>query len=495
MSGPGAGAPRRVVVVGAGLSGLAAAWALSRPGPGGAPGAEVVVLEGSGRAGGLVGTDERDGYLVEHGADGFLSEKVAAVDLAHALGVGGRLSRTLPSRDGAFVVRRGVLRPIPPGFSLVAPSRLRPLFATPVLSLRGKARAALDLVLPRGPARDDESLASFVRRRFGDELLSALAQPLAGGIYNADPERLSMRATVPRFLDEERASRSVIWGLRRKAKAGAASARGARYGLFASFDRGMGVLVDALAAALPEGSLRPGERATGLEAPGAARAAVLTAAGRYEADAVVLALPAWAQRDLLAPLDATLGDLLGALAYGSAATVTFGFAAEAFARPLRGYGFVVPSAEGRASIAATFASRKWANRAPRGRELVRVFLGGPASPPLDRADDAELVASALGELRALLGARLAPDFASVRRYVRAMPHYYVGHLDRARTIEARAARLPWVRLAGNGLRGVGVPDAIASGLRAAESLGAAGLHAARAGAEGTAADNTLGPAG
>jgi protoporphyrinogen/coproporphyrinogen III oxidase len=486
--------PRRVVVIGAGLSGLAAAWALSRPRPGGAAPPEVVVLDASSRAGGLVGTDERDGFLVEHGADGFLSEKVAAVELAEALGVGGRLVRTLPSTAGAWVVHRGALRPIPTGFSLVAPARLRPLLTTPVLSWRGKARAALDLVLPRGPARDDESLASFVRRRFGDELLTALAQPLAGGLYNADPERLSMRATVPRFLDEERRSRSVILGLRQKAKAaGAASptARGARYGLFASFDRGMQVLVDALTAALPPGSLRLGERAIAVEPRGEAGATVVTPSGRLDADAVVLALPAWAARDLLTPVDATLGDLLGALAYGSAATVTFGFAAEAFARPLQGYGFVVPAAEGRASIAATFASRKWPDRAPRDRELVRVFLGGPSSPPLDRADDADLVKSALGEVRALLGARPAPDFAQVRRYARAMPHYYVGHLDRARTIEGRAARHPWLRLAGNGLRGVGIPDAIASGLRAAESLAGGGTPRA----EAPPADNVVGPVG
>jgi oxygen-dependent protoporphyrinogen oxidase len=486
--------PGRVVVVGAGLSGLAAAWALSRPGPGGAPAPEVVVLEGARRAGGLVGTDERDGYVVEHGADGFLSEKVAAVEVAEALGVGGRLVRTLPSPDGAWVVRRGALRPIPAGFSLVAPARLRPLLASPVLSWRGKARAALDLVLPRGPARDDESLGSFVRRRFGDELLAALAQPLAGGIYNADPERLSMRATVPRFLDEERRSRSVILGLRRRARRGGGeSARGARYGLFASFDRGMQVLVDALARALPAGSLRLGEGALALE-PRGAGARVVTAAGHLDADAVVLALPAGPMGALLAPVDAALGDLLGALSYGTAATVTFGFAAEAFARPLRGYGFVVPAAEGRASIAGTFASRKWPGRAPKGRELVRIFLGGPAGPPLDRADDAELVRSALAEARALLGARLAPDFAVARRYVRAMPHYFVGHLDRAATIEARAARHPWLRLAGNGLRGVGVPDAIASGLRAADALAGRAAGPGR-GAERAAADGVLRPAG
>ncbi|MCU0683641.1 MAG: protoporphyrinogen oxidase [Polyangiaceae bacterium] len=473
MSESAAPPPQRVVVVGAGLSGLSAAWSLSRPGPGGAPPAtEVVVLEGSPRAGGLVGSDARDGFVVEHGADGFLSEKLAAIELAEALGIGGRLVRTLPSRQGAWVVHRGALRPIPNGFSLVAPSRLRPLLTTRVLSWRGKARAALDLVLPRGPARPDESLASFVRRRFGDEMLTALAQPLAGGIYNADPERLSMRATVPRFLDEERRSRSVILGLRRKARAAGsanAAARGARYSLFASFDQGMGVLTDTLVAALPPGALHLGERAVGLE-PRGAGVVVRTEAGAYEADAVLLALPAWAQRDLLSPLDATLGDLLGALAYGSAATVTFGFAAEAFARPLSGYGFVVPVSEGRASIAATFASRKWPNRAPRGRELVRVFLGGPSSPPLDRADDVELVRSGLDELKALLGARMAPDFAQVRRYTRAMPHYYVGHVDRASTIEARAARHPWLRLAGNALRGVGIPDAIAAAGVAADSV-------------------------
>jgi oxygen-dependent protoporphyrinogen oxidase len=368
-------------------------------------------------------------------------------------------------------VHHGRLEPVPPGFTMMAPTRARPFLRSSLLSWRGKARAALDLVLPRGAARDDESLGSFVVRRFGREVLDVLAQPLVGGIYGAHPDSLSLRATMPRFLDEEKLSRSLILGLRRRARAnehGGRAASGARYGLFASFDHGMQVLIDALVHALPSSALRLDTAAQSLElSEGGVR--IGTNDGPLDADAVVFALSSPLIGRLVAPHDAALGEALTAIEHGSSATVALGYDATDFPTSLRGYGFVVPTIERRASVAGTFASRKWANRAPPGRELIRVFLGGPASPPGDASDDA-LIACARGELRALLGVDTTPAVAVVRRYPRAMPHYTVGHLSRVAGIDARLAKHSRIAIAGNSLRGVGIPDAIASGERAARSV-------------------------
>jgi oxygen-dependent protoporphyrinogen oxidase len=451
----------KVAVIGAGPSGLAAAFRLQelarqqdRP-------LDLQVFEASDRPGGAIGTDEIEGFRVERGADGFITDKPALLDLARRLGIEDRLIRTNPSQQGASIVKGGRLFPIPEGFSMMAPTGIRAFLASPLLSPRGKLRAMGEVLLPRGAPRSDESLASFVRRRFGPEVLERLAQPLVGGIYGADPELLSLRATMPRFLDAERASRSVTLALRRQAARSSQAAHGARYGLFASFDRGMQVLVDALVSALPPGALRlgaPVEELTPTE-----QGAALRVGDQWTAvDRVILALSGKASARLLAPVDAPLARRLARIDHGSCALVNLGFARRF---PwLTGYGVVVPEVEGRPSIAMTFASRKWADRAPEGSELIRVFLGEKLA---EEADDGELLRVAQRELRALLGVDADPRVVVTRRYVEAMPHYHVGHLERAAAIEERAGQLPWLALAGNSLRGVGVPDAVKAGEQAA----------------------------
>jgi protoporphyrinogen/coproporphyrinogen III oxidase len=458
--------PRRVVVVGGGPSGLAAAFRCAELAAARGEALALRVLELSSRAGGAIGTDQVDGFRIERGADGFITDKPYLLGLSERLGLTDRLVRTLPARQGAYVVRNGELVPIPDGFSMMAPTRLRAFLASPLLSPRGKARALLELAIPRGKPGADESLSSFVSRRFGREVLERLAQPLIGGIYGADPELLSLRATMPRFLDEEQASGSVTLGLRRKARAqqGAGAARGARYGLFASFDEGMQVLLDALVARLPSGALALGARVASIEPTAAGGAVVHTEAGAEHADAVIVALGAAAAGALLAPLDAGLGRGLAGITLGSAALVNLGYARRVLPANIDGYGVVIPAAEGRASIAATFASRKWPGRAPAGADLIRVFLG-PAL--VDRPEQAQIEA-ARAELRALFGVVDAPSVVRVARYERVMPHYHVGHLDRAAAIEAAVLAHPWLSLAGNSLRGVGLPDAIHAGEVAAE---------------------------
>ena len=455
---------RRVAVVGGGVAGLAAAHRLLERGGGAV---DVVLLEASDRLGGSVGTERERGFTLERGADAMLTaEKPWAAELCTRLGV--PLVGTREGERRTFVVHAGRLEPLPEGFLLLAPTSLGPLVRSRLFSWPAKLRMALDLVLPRG-GDGDESLASFVRRRLGREALERVAQPLVGGIYSGDPERLSLAATMPRFLELERRHRSVILGLRAAAReSGTTRAAGARYALFAAPAGGMGALVDAIARRLPEGAVRLRSPVTELARDDAGWR--LRAGGEtLAADAVIVAAPAWAAAPLLRPLDATLAEMLDALEHASTAIVTLAYRS-ADLPPLAGFGFVVPAATGSPLIACTYSSRKFADRAPEGHDVVRAFVGGALRPhALDQGDDA-LVAGVRAAVRSLVGIAAEPLFVRVWRHPRAMPQYAVGHLDRVAAMEDRAAALGGVVLAGAAYRGVGVPDCVRSGEAAADAV-------------------------
>jgi oxygen-dependent protoporphyrinogen oxidase len=454
----------RVVVVGGGISGLAAAHRFHER----APHVEVVVLEASERVGGLIHTECAEGYVIERGAESIITDKPWAMDLARRVGLSSEIVSTVPERRGAYVVARRRLERIPEGFSLLAPMHMRPFLESPIMTWRGKARAALDLVLPRGDV-EDESLAAFVERRFGRELLDRLAQPLVSGIYGAPADKLSLEATMPRFVEMEREARSVTLGLRRRQRAaGGQEASGARYGLFISFRKGNQMLVDAVAQILGE-RVRCGVEVRGLTRR-AERWCVETSTGREEADAVVLALPAHRAAALVGESDKGVAASLGAIPYGSAATVTFAFRREQIAHPLDAYGFVVPAIEQKAVLASTWLSRKWPGRAPSGMELVRVFLGGSGRPEAPTWDDGRLVAAAMDELAELMGVKGDPALTRIDRYIDAMPHYYVGHRARIARLRERASALVGLHFVGNAYEGVGIPDSVRVGEGAADAI-------------------------
>jgi oxygen-dependent protoporphyrinogen oxidase len=458
-------ARRRVAVVGGGVAGLAAAHRLLERGGGAV---DLVLLEASGRLGGAVGTERERGFTLERGADAMLTaEKPWAAELCARVGV--PLVGTREGERRTFVVHEGRLEPLPEGFLLLAPTSLGPLVRSRLFSWPAKLRMALDLVLPRRPGDGDESLASFVRRRLGAEALERVAQPLAGGIYSGDPEKLSLAATMPRFLDMERRHRSVILGLRAAARqAGTTRAAGARYALFAAPAGGMGALVDALARRLPEGAVRLRSPVTALARDGGGWR--LGAGGEpLAADAVIVAAPAHAAAPLLGRLDAALGDALAAIEHASTAIITLAYRS-AELPPLSGFGFVVPAASGSPLVACTYSSRKFPDRAPEGHDVVRAFVGGMLRPhALDQGDDA-LVAGVRAALRSLVGITAEPLFVRVWRHPRAMPQYAVGHLDRVAAMEGRAAALGGIVLAGAAYRGVGVPDCVRSGEAAADAV-------------------------
>lgn len=450
-----------VVIIGGGISGLAAAQRLLEQN------VYVTILEASNRLGGTIQTEHRDGFLLERGPDSFISEKPQAVELAKRLGLESRLIQTNEQFRRSFIVRDGRLRPVPEGFQLLAPSRLWPFITSDIFSVAGKARMAADLLLPRKHTNgtNDESLASFVRRRLGVEALDRMAQPMVGGIYTADPETLSLRATLPRFLEMEREHRSLILAMLRQGRAQKVGTSGARYSLFLSFDRGMQVLVDALAQI--KADIRFNTLAVRLKREGAVWTITTSDGEEIKADKVCIALPAYVAATLL---NGHLAEKLRQIKYASTATINFAYKRSAIAHPLNGFGFVVPFIEKRSLIACTFSSVKFSGRAPEGHVLLRAFAGGALQPEIFALDESEMAARVEADLRELLGIDEAPLFVETAKWERSMPQYEVGHLERVSEIEKMTSELPGLTLAGNAYRGAGIPDCIRSGEAAAETL-------------------------
>lgn len=474
-----AAAPRRVAVIGGGISGLSAAHRLlsaDRP-------ASVVLYESSRRLGGIIRTEEADGFLMELGPDSFITNKPAGVALCEELGYTPQLIDTDARYRRSLVLSRGRPIPVPEGFMLMAPEKPLSLLMSPVLSVSGRLRLLAEYFIPGRPAGGDESLASFVRRRFGAEALDRLVQPLIGGIYTSDPERLSLRATLPRFPEMEEAFGSVIRGVlaqrraaRKRGGGAEASSSGARYGLFTTPAKGLGDLIGVLEQRLrsrPEMTFRTGTPVqnvapveTGI--PGT-RWRVRSAAGAEDFDAVISTLPAWASAELLS--DERLAGLRGSLRsipYAGSALIVSGHQLEDFEHPMDAFGLVVPAVERRRILAVSFSSRKFLNRAPAGQIVLRTFVGGAMQPELLELDNAQLLQAVHEELTSIFGMRREAMFAEVVRYPKAMPQYEVGHAERVAAIERELHSWKGLHLAGSGYYGVGIPDSIASGRRAAD---------------------------
>ncbi len=475
---------KRIIIIGGGITGLAATHRLLERGSEIVEPFEVTLLEASARPGGTIYTEMRDGFVVERGPDSFISEKPEALDLTRRLGIEDQLIETNSKLRRSFIIRKGRLQPVPEGFHLLAPARLWPFIYSRISSLRGKARIAAELFIPRRipNGKNDESLAQFVRRRFGDEALVRIAQPMVSGIYTADPEKLSLRATFPRFLEMEAKHRSVILALLKAGKTSGTS--GARYSLFLSFQLGMQTLVDALVKAISnfglpldpdkKASIRLNARVKSLwrvEDRGHSRwQADIEGGEKLIGDAVLFTGSTRAAAGALSQLDSRLASELAAIRYASTATINLAFRRQDIAHPLNGFGFVVPFVEQRSVLACTFSSVKFAGRAPAGFVLLRAFIGGVLHPQVFAQDEPKIVAAVLKDLRDLLGVNGAPIFAEVSKWPDSMPQYEMGHLTRVATIRQELHTLPGLWLAGNAYGGPGIPDCIRSGESAAEEI-------------------------
>ncbi|TWU21768.1 protoporphyrinogen oxidase [Bythopirellula polymerisocia] len=463
---------RRIAVVGGGISGLAAARRLLDL----APDVQVILLEARDRLGGVLRTEQRDGFLLEHGADNFITTPAWAVEFCQRLGMEEDLLETNSEHRRAFVVCKGKLRAIPAGFAVMAPSRICPIASTPILSMLGKLRMAAELFVPRRIVDESESLAGFVRRRFGYEMYERLVQPLIAGIYTGDPEQLSLGATMPRFRQMEEDHGSLIramWKQQKAQRTTAQQSSGARYSQFVAPRRGMSAFVQAIVERLDEAAVLLDSLVARMT-PTAQAGWRLTIGGEYsrslDVDGVILATPAQHSSTLLKSVDSESANAFGKIHYGSCAIVSMGFRREQIGHALDGFGLVVPAIEGRKILSTSFSSIKYAGRAPEGHVLLRAFVGGACQSELLNLDGQQLERMVREELADLLAIRGEPSLCHIVRQNNAMPQYYVGHEGIVRRIEQRAELLPNLALAGNALHGIGVPNCIHTGELAAESL-------------------------
>lgn len=469
--------PWRVVVVGGGVSGLAAAFRLQELAGAANRPIDLTVCEASNALGGIVGTRDIAGYRVEMGADSFITNKPGAINLCRRLGLEDELIPTDARYRRSLVLSRGKPLPVPDGFQLLAPNAMWPVWKSPIFSLAGKLRLAAEYFLPAAPQPvEDESLASFVRRRFGQEALERLVQPLVGGIYTSDPEKLSLRGTMPRFLDMEAKHGSLIRALRHEARNSTVqdrTASGARYGLFATPRLGISQMVDALIARVRTNATIRLNCVVNQITPatdGTAYHLELADGTNELYDAVVVATPAYRAASVLRSVCPAAAGALDEIEYASTAIVVSGHRLSDVANPLDAFGLVVPAIEKRKILAVSFTSRKFPGRAPEGCVELRTFVGGAMQPELVNHSDDQILELVRQELRELLGVVWKPDFAIVARWTRSMPQYHVGHLGKIARIEADLKSQPRLGLAGNALYGVGLPDTIASGERAAERV-------------------------
>jgi oxygen-dependent protoporphyrinogen oxidase len=439
-----------VVIIGGGMAGLATAYELTRRN------VDFVLLEAGPRAGGVVLSEDIDGYTIDAGPDALLAQKPEGLRLCEEVGLAERLINTKPPRL-AFIQRDGQLHPLPASSVLGVPTRVGPFIRTHLFSWAGKMRMGAEVFVP--PKRDevDESIGDFMRRRFGEEAATYLAEPLLAGIHAGDVDRLSVRSLFPRFVEAERAHGSLLRAFRQQRRPPSSE------GAFRSLPGGLSELVHAAVSRLREGSVRLNTPVARVSEDSGRFVVEARDGERFSPSAVVLATPAYATSRLVASLDAELARLCGEIPYSSTATVALAFRRDAVRHPLNGSGFVVPRVEKSGIMAATWLSSKWEHRAPAGHVLLRTFVGGGRDPRAFELSDGEIIARSVGALHPLLGITGEPELARVYRWERASAQHEVGHIARLGTIERVLSHHPGLFVTGSGFRGVGIPDCVADG--------------------------------
>ena len=439
-----------VLIVGGGIAGLSAAYELHRRG------VSFLVLDQAARPGGVIVSEQIEGFTIDAGPDALLIQKPAGIELCQELALGDRLVSTLPPRL-AYIQRDGKLYPLPAASVLGIPTRVGPFVRTKLFSWRAKIRMGAELFVPPRRNRTDESIGAFMTRRFGAEATTYLAEPMLAGIHAGDVDRLSLGALFPRFAEAEQKHGSLIRAFRRRPAAPSAE------GAFKSLPGGLSELVQALVGALPPDAVRGNTAVTrcGMDANQHVFRVETRGGSAYKSRTLVLSTPAYVTAALIRDQDAELGRLCEDIPYASIATVALGFSRQAVDHPLEGSGYVVPRTEGSPILAATWLSSKWPHRAPEGTVLLRTFVGGTRDPPALDQSNGELVARSLAAIRPILGIRGDPWFGRVYRFSRASAQYEVGHLDKIQAIDRQLAAHPGLFLTGSGFRGVGIPDCIA----------------------------------
>jgi protoporphyrinogen/coproporphyrinogen III oxidase len=455
-----------VVIIGGGISGLSAAYRLLsdksfREGPIG-----VTLIEESSRLGGALCTEKQGEFVVEHGADSFITNKPWAKQLCLDLGLKDEIVETSETNRRSLIAFKGELHPVPDGFRMIAPTLFWPFVKSDLFTWAGKLRVAMELFTAKGQPQDDESVSSFVARHFGHELLERAAQPLVGGIYTGNVNELSAQATLPVFVDLEAKYGSVIRGLKHEEKDRSQLASGARYAMFNSLRDGVGALIDRLAKQFPADRLLLNSTVLSLRKTSQKWAVVLADGSTVEADAVIITTAASQAGLLLETIDPDLAALLKNIQNASSVVINFLFRRKDVYDDLKGFGFVVPSSENRSIIAVSAISAKYENRAPEEMLMLRVFMGGSLDHNLNRLDEHDLKQLALSDINSYLKTRSDPIKSWFKRWPESMPQYNVGHKLLVAQIQEKLEGQPRLALAGNSYEGVGIPDCIMSAEKA-----------------------------
>jgi protoporphyrinogen/coproporphyrinogen III oxidase len=462
----------RLIIIGGGIAGLSAAYYATRN----TQYSYITLLEADSRWGGKISTDRvhfDDGdFIIEGGPDTFLATKPWGVALCKELGIGDRLHGTNPKTKNTYVLHKNRLQPLPEGLAMMIPSDIPSVLRSRLISWPGKIRMGVDFLQPAKSLNGDESLGSFVSRRLGREAYENLIEPLMSGIYAGDGDQLSLASTFPYLRDLELKYGSLARGaleMRKKMP----STPGSR-SAFLTPTTGLAEMVEALVETLaPTVDMRLNTRALELRTSHAAPGTwhvELENGETIEADSVILATPAPVSGKLLESLDPALSSVLESISYASTATASLAYRQSDLPRPLDGYGYVIPRREGRRALACTWTSTKFPHRAPDGYALIRVFVGRAGQDADMPRDEIELIALAREELQLTLGITADPLISRVFVWENAMPQYNLGHPDKLAKIESALAKHPGLALAGNGYRGIGIPDCINSGKVAVEKL-------------------------
>jgi len=461
---------KRVAIVGGGISGLSAAFHLEKARAAGAD-LSYTLFESSKRLGGSIHSIRIDECLVEAGPDSFLTEKPWALMLCKELGIDGQLIGSNDAQRKTYIVVKNRLIAMPDGLMFMVPTKLVPTALTSLFSWGTKLHMVRELMHPPRPMQNDETVGELVERHFGAEVVDRLADPLLSGVYGGDANKLSARAVLPRFVEMEEKygslSRAMLAAHKKmKAMAGKQPPRP----LFSSLKEGMQQMVDALTARLDHAFLKTHARVRGIY-PDRDRWRIAVEMGSTESfDALIMATPANVAGALLEAVDRDLADDLLEIPYSSSVTVTLGYHVDQLRHLPQGFGFLVPRSEGRRTLACTFVHNKFPHRAPMDRGILRCFLGGARDEAVLALTDHEIVGTVRGELRDIVKLDARPMFERVYRWKGAMAQYESGHLARVERISRRVKNLPGLELAGNGYRGIGVPDCIREGTDAANGV-------------------------
>ena len=461
---------RRVAIIGGGISGLSAAYSLEKARAGGNS-VEYRLFESSPLLGGACYSEVIDGCVIEAGPDSFISEKPWAAALCRELGIGDQLIGSNDDDRKTWIVAKGRLLSLPDGLMFLVPTKILPTAFSPLFSWGSKLRMAMELLHPPRPMQQDETVAAFVERHFGREMVDRLADPMLSGIYGGDTDQLSVRATLGRFVEMEAKYGSLSRAmLVANKKMKAAMAGKPKLPLFTSLRNGMQQMVDTLVARLTPEWLRLNTAVASVEKRGEEYLVRLANGDIQAFDALILATPANIAGGLLANIDNCLSADLASIPYSSSATVILVYDIADLKNLPGGHGFLVPRTEGKRMRACTFVHNKFPHRAPPDKGVLRCFLGGANDPAvLDLSDD-EILALVHRELREIVHIEAQPKLTRIYRWRGAMAQYPPGHLDRVDRIEKAVAAIPGLALAGNAFRGIGVPDCVRTGTVAAQSV-------------------------